>query len=61
MHLQKKLAYPDKWKEYEGVTIAKNDFVGNVRRANMWEYNDMVNRMGKPVDQTSVGNDSSNY
>ncbi len=48
----KKIAYPDKWKDYEGVTINKNDFVNNVLSANTWAYNDMVNRMGKPVDRT---------
>ncbi|MGI8636609.1 MAG: M13 family metallopeptidase, partial [Segetibacter sp.] len=51
----KKIAYPDKWLEYEGVTITKNDFIDNVRRANVWEYNDMVNRMSKPVDRTRWG------
>jgi len=51
----KKIAYPDKWKEYEGVTISKDDFVGNIRSANMWAYNEMVNRMGKPVDKTQWG------
>jgi len=51
----KKIAYPDKWKEYQGVTIAKDDFIGNVLRTNVWEYNDMVNRMGKPVDRTIWG------
>ncbi len=48
----KKIAYPDKWKEYQGVVIKKDDFFGNIRRANEWEYNEMVNRMGKPVDRT---------
>jgi putative endopeptidase len=48
----KKIAYPDKWRDYEGVTIAKNDFIGNVHRANLWAYNEMVNHMGKPIDRT---------
>lgn len=51
----KKIAYPDKWKEYEGLTVLRKDFIGNVRRADMWEYNDMVNHMGKPVDRTRWG------
>lgn len=50
----KKIAYPDKWKTYEGVVIDKNDFLGNVRRLSMWGYNYMVNRMGKPVDRTEM-------
>ncbi|GEO07891.1 peptidase M13 [Segetibacter aerophilus] len=51
----KKIAYPDKWKEYEGLNVSRKDFIGNVRRADMWEYNDMINHMGKPVDRTRWG------
>ena len=51
----KKIAYPDKWKTYDGVTINKNDFIGNVRSASIWAYNYMVSRMGKPVDRTEMG------
>jgi putative endopeptidase len=51
----KKIAYPDKWKTYEGVTINKNDFLGNVRSVSVWGYNYMVNKMGKPVDRTEMG------
>ncbi|MES2775009.1 MAG: M13 family metallopeptidase [Bacteroidota bacterium] len=50
----KKIGYPDKWKTYEGVVTSKNDFIGNVRNVAVWQYNDMVNRMGKPVDRTEM-------
>jgi len=48
----KKIAYPDQWKDYQGVAITRDDFFGNVLSAEQWAYNDMVNRMGKPVDRT---------
>jgi putative endopeptidase len=48
----KKIAYPDQWKDYQGVAITRDDFFGNVLSAEQWSYNDMVNRMGKPVDRT---------
>ncbi len=51
----KKIAYPDKWKTYDGVNINKNDFMSNVRSVNVWSYNYMVSRMGKPVDRTEMG------
>lgn len=51
----KKIGYPDKWKNYEGLNISKNNFFQNVRNASIWEYNDMVNRIGKPVDKTRWG------
>ena len=51
----KKIAYPDKWKDYNGVMISKDDFIGNVKNASAWAYNEMVVRMGKPVDRTEWG------
>jgi putative endopeptidase len=51
----KKIAYPDTWKNYNGVTISRNDYLGNARRVSQWTYNDMVNRFGKPVDKTRWG------
>ncbi|MGV8878195.1 MAG: M13 family metallopeptidase, partial [Sphingobacteriaceae bacterium] len=51
----KKIGYPDKWKNYEGLTISKNNFFQNVRNAGLWSYNDMVDQIGKPVDKTRWG------
>jgi len=51
----KKIAYPDKWKDYQGVTINRRDFFGNVQSSELWDYNDNVTRMGKPVDRTEWG------
>ncbi|MGV3640187.1 MAG: M13 family metallopeptidase [Adhaeribacter sp.] len=50
-----KIAYPDKWKTYEGLQISRQDFFGNVRRADVWAYNDMVSQLGKPVDRSKWG------
>ncbi|BAV10071.1 metallopeptidase [Filimonas lacunae] len=51
----KKIAYPDKWKTYDGIVITRNDLMSNVRSCNVWGYNDMVTRMGQPVDKTRWG------
>jgi len=51
----KKIAYPDKWKDYSSITIERTDFLGNLRRAGQWRYNEMINRFGKPVDRTEWG------
>ncbi len=48
----KKIAYPDKWKTYDGVVITKNDLVGNVRNASKWDYQEAIKRYGGPVDKT---------
>ena len=51
----KKIAYPDKWKDYDGVIINKNDYLENIHSVSIWAYNDMVNHMGQPVDRTEWG------
>lgn len=51
----KKIAYPDKWKDYAGITISRGNFLENVHQCSVWSYNYMVNRMGKPVDRTEWG------
>jgi putative endopeptidase len=51
----KKIAYPDVWKDYKGVTISRTDFVGNLMRCNQWRYNDNISRLGKPIDKTEWG------
>jgi putative endopeptidase len=52
---KRKIGYPDKWKNYDGVTIRRDDFYGNVKSASRWSYNYMINRLGKPVDKTEWG------
>jgi len=51
----KKVAYPDKWRDYSKVTIAKNNFFGNVRSASQNEYNRMIAKVGQPVDRSEWG------
>ncbi|MCJ8210089.1 M13 family metallopeptidase [Mucilaginibacter sp. RS28] len=50
-----KIGYPDKWEAYNGVTIARNDYYGNLERISIWGYNEMVSHLGKPVDKTRWG------
>jgi putative endopeptidase len=50
-----KIGFPDKWETYNGVVISRTDLVGNIDRVNEWEYQDMVRRMGQPVDKTEWG------
>jgi putative endopeptidase len=47
-----KIGYPNKWENYDGIEIKRDDFFGNLRRCNQWAYNDNINRLGKPVDKT---------
>ena len=47
-----KIGFPDKWETYPGVTISKDHLIDDIRSINQFEYNKMVNRIGKPVDKT---------
>ncbi|MFC3033070.1 M13 family metallopeptidase [Pseudoalteromonas fenneropenaei] len=47
-----KIGYPDKWKDYSALEIKSDDLVGNYVRHNNWAYQDMANKLGKPVDRS---------
>ncbi len=47
-----KIGYPVKWRDYSSLQIVKGDLVGNVMRANEFEYQRNLNKIGKPVDRT---------
>lgn len=50
-----KIGYPDKWRDYSSLKIAKNDLYGNSQRASAFEYQRNLNKLGKPVDRTEWG------
>ena len=50
-----KIGYPDKWRDYSTLKIAKNDLYGNAQRAGAFEYQRNLNKLGKPVDRTEWG------
>lgn len=51
----KKIGFPDKWKNYDGLVIKNDDFLGNLRRCNQWSYEENINKLGKPIDKTEWG------
>ncbi|QHT69862.1 peptidase M13 [Rhodocytophaga rosea] len=50
-----KIGYPDKWRDYAELKIAKNDLYGNAKRATLFEYNRNIKKLGKPVDRDEWG------
>jgi putative endopeptidase len=50
-----KVGYPDKWKNYDGLVIDRSAFFQNLRNVDAWQYNDMISRLGKPVDRERWG------
>jgi putative endopeptidase len=50
-----KIGYPDKWRDYSTLKIAKNDLYGNAQRAGAFEYQRNLDKLGKPVDRAEWG------
>ena len=50
-----KIGYPDKWRDYTALTIARDDEMGNVLRARTFEFNRKLGKIGKPVDRGEWG------
>jgi predicted metalloendopeptidase len=50
-----KIGYPDRWRDYDSVAIRRDDLLGNLRRAGEAQYDEMVSRLGKPVERWRWG------
>lgn len=46
-----KIGYPDKFRDYSSVLVKRDDYYGNVARADAFEVARQVARVGKPVDR----------
>ncbi|MGH3801306.1 MAG: M13 family metallopeptidase, partial [Pseudonocardiaceae bacterium] len=46
-----KIGYPNKWKDYSKLTVARDDLVGNLLRSAQLEHQRNLDRLGKPVDR----------
>ena len=50
-----KIGYPEKWRTYDGLTVSRASFFQNLRNASVWNYNEMIDQLGKPVDRSRWG------
>jgi predicted metalloendopeptidase len=50
-----KIGYPAKWRDYSKLVIKPDDLVGNIRRANQFEYDRNLAKLGKPIDRDEWG------
>ncbi len=46
-----RIGYPDKWRDYSSLKIARGDALGNSLRANEFEFQRQLNKIAKPVDK----------
>jgi predicted metalloendopeptidase len=45
------VGYPDKWQNYASLEIVKGDALGNVQRAELFEYRRQLAKLNQPVDK----------
>jgi putative endopeptidase len=45
------IGYPDRWIDYRGLDIVKGDLLGDVERAELFEYRRQLAKLGKPPDR----------
>jgi len=50
-----KIGYPNKWRDYSKLAVARDDLVGNVQRSHAFDYDKEVNKLGKPIDRDEWG------
>jgi endothelin-converting enzyme/putative endopeptidase len=48
--IRNKIGYPDKWRDYSSIKLARDDFAGNIQRTTGFESHRQINKIGKPVD-----------
>lgn len=53
--INRKLAYPDKWKDYSSLVIVKNNYAENFLKSKAFEYKRMISKLGKPIDRDEWG------
>jgi len=46
-----KIGYPNKWRDYSSLIIVPGDLVGNIMRAQSFEYQRDINKLGNPIDR----------
>jgi endothelin-converting enzyme/putative endopeptidase len=50
--VENKIGYPDHWRDYSKLDVAREDFVGNVLRAHTFEYRRNMSKIGKATDKS---------
>jgi len=47
-----KIGYPDKWRDWSGLSTGRDSYFGNVQAATEFNYKWNLSKVGKPVDKT---------
>ena len=50
--IERKVAYPDHWRDYSALTLDRGSYAANQLRANAWSFAHEASKLGKPIDRT---------
>ena len=50
--IRQKIGYPEHWRDYSTLEIKRDDLLGNIARATVYEDRRNLDKLGKPVDET---------
>jgi len=50
-----KIGYPDEWTDYTSLSVDRADLIGTVKSANRWQWEDMIGKLGGPIDRGEWG------
>jgi putative endopeptidase len=53
--IMRKLAFPDKWRSYAGLSVSRKSYVRNYLNSNQFDAKWLLGKYGKPVDKTEWG------
>ena len=53
--IRNKIGYPEHWRDYSTLEVKRDDLLGNIARAGIFEDRRNLNKLGKPVDETEWG------
>ena len=50
-----KIGYPDKWESYDGLSVDRDDVMGTIKSARIWNLKDELSKLGAPIDRDEWG------
>jgi predicted metalloendopeptidase len=54
-HINVKIGYPERWRDYSALVVRRGDLVGNEMRSAAFARARAIGRLGQPVDRTEWG------
>jgi len=47
------IGYPDRWRDYSGLEVRRDDALGNAQRSELFDYRWRLGSLGQPVDKSA--------